>query len=225
MNFLGKLWVIIWKDLTTEFRSKEMILSMSLFAFLVLIIFGFAFETGFKKIDGLIPGILWVTFIFSALMGLSRSFGSERDGGTLPGLRLCPMSPWGIYLAKMIGTFIFTAIMEIFSLILLVVLYNLNLLPFLLPLGLIIFLGTLGFSSVGTIFSAMSSTTKARDVMLSILVFPISVPLIIASVKATGTILEGKSLEAIASWIKILVAFDLVFLLLAYLTFEFIMEE
>jgi heme exporter protein B len=225
MNFLGKLWVIIWKDLTTEFRSKEMILSMSLFAFLVLIIFGFAFETGFKKIDGLIPGILWVAFIFSALMGLSRSFGSERDGGTLPGLRLCPMSPWGIYLAKMIGTFIFTAIMEIFSLILLVVLYNLNLLPFLLPLGLIIFLGTLGFSSVGTIFSAMSSTTKARDVMLSILVFPISVPLIIASVKATGTILEGKSLEAIASWIKILVAFDLVFLLLAYLTFEFIMEE
>ena len=225
MNFLGKLWVIIWKDLTTEFRSKEMILSMSLFAFLVLIIFGFAFETGFKKIDGLIPGILWVAFIFSALMGLSRSFGSERDGGTLPGLRLCPMSPWGIYLAKMIGTFIFTAIMEIFSLILLVVLYNLNLLPFLLPLGLIIFLGTLGFSSVGTIFSAMSSTTKARDVMLSILVFPISVPLIIASVKATGTILEGKSFEAIASWIKILVAFDLVFLLLAYLTFEFIMEE
>ena len=225
MNFLVKLWVIIWKDLTTEFRSKEMILSMCLFAFLVLIIFGFAFETGFKKIDGLIPGILWVAFIFSALMGLSRSFGSERDGGTLPGLRLCPMSPWGIYLAKMIGTFIFTAIMEIFSLILLVVLYNLNLLPFLLPLGLIIFLGTLGFSSVGTIFSAMSSTTKARDVMLSILVFPISVPLIIASVKATGTILEGQSLEAVASWIKILVAFDLVFLLLAYLTFEFIMEE
>ena len=225
MNFFRKLWVIIWKDLTTEFRSKEMILSMSLFAFLVLIIFGFAFETGFKKIDGLIPGILWVAFIFSALMGLSRSFGSERDGGTLPGLRLCPMSPWGIYLAKMIGTFIFTAIMEIFSLILLVVLYNLNLLPFLLPLGLIIFLGTLGFSSVGTIFSAMSSTTKARDVMLSILVFPISVPLIIASVKATGTILEGKPFEAIASWIKILVAFDLVFLLLAYLTFEFIMEE
>lgn len=225
MNFLGKLGVIIWKDLTTEFRSKEMILSMCLFAFLVLIIFAFAFETGFKKMDGLIPGILWVAFIFSALMGLSRSFGSERDGGTLPGLRLCPISPWGIYLAKMIGTFIFTAIMEIFALILLVVLYNLNLLPFLLPMGLIVFLGTLGFSSVGTIFSAMASTTKARDVMLSILVFPITVPLIIASVKATGTILDGKPLAAVASWIKILVAFDLVFLLLAYLTFEFIMEE
>ena len=225
MNFLGKVWAIVGKDLTTEFRSKEMILSMSLFAFLVLIIFGFAFETGFRSIEGLIPGILWVAFIFSALMGLNRSFGSERDGGTLPGLRLCPVSPWNIYLAKMIGTFIFTAIMEIFSLILLMILYNLNLLPFLLPLGLIIFLGTLGFSAIGTIFSAMSSTTKAKDVMLSILVFPISVPLIIASVKATGTILDGNSLQAVASWIKILVAFDLVFLLLAYITFEFIMEE
>lgn len=225
MNFLGKLGAIVWKDLTTEFRSKEMILSMSLFAFLVLIIFGFAFETGFRKVEGLIPGILWVAFVFAGLMGLSRSFGSERDGGTLPGLRLCPVSPWGIYLAKMIGTFIFMAIMEFFSLILLMVLYNQNLLPFLFPLGLIIFLGTLGFSTIGTIFSAMSSTTKAKDVMLSILVFPISVPLIIASVKATGTILNGESLQAIASWLKILVAFDLVFLLLAYLTFEFIMEE
>ncbi len=225
MNFLRKLWAIVWKDLTTEFRSKEMSLSMSLFAFLVLIIFGFAFEIGFRSIESLIPGILWVAFIFSALMGLSRSFGSERDGGTLPGLRLCPVSPWNIYLAKMIGTFIFTGIMEVFSLILLVVLYNVNLLPFLFPLGLIIFLGTLGFSAIGTIFSAMASTTKAKDVMLSILVFPISVPLIIASVKATGTILDGKSLLAVASWLKILVAFDLVFLLLAYLTFEFIMEE
>jgi heme exporter protein B len=225
MNFLGKLWEIVRKDLTTEFRSKEMILSMSLFAFLVLIIFGFAFETGFRKIESLIPGILWVAIIFSALMGLGRSFGSERESGTLPGLLLCPVSPWGIYMAKMIGTFIFTAIMEVFALILLVVLYNLNLLPYLLPLGLIIFLGTLGFSTIGTIFSAMSSTTKAKDVMLSILVFPISVPLIIASVKATGIILDGKSLQAVSSWIKLLVAFDLVFLLLAYLTFEFILEE
>jgi len=225
MNFLGKLGAIVWKDLTTEFRSKEMLLSMSLFAFLVLIIFGFAFETGFRKMEDLIPGILWVAFIFSALMGLSRSFGAEREAGTLPGLRLCPVSPWGIYLAKMIGTFIFTAIMEVFALILLGVLYNMNLLPFLFPLGLIIFLGTLGFCSIGTIFSAMASTTKAKDVMLSILVFPISVPLIIASVKATGTILDGKSFEAIGAWIKILVPFDLVFLLLAYLTFEFIMEE
>ena len=198
---------------------------MCLFSFLVLIIFSFAFGTGLKNFKDIIPGILWVAFIFSGLLGLSRSFGVERDRGTLPGLLLCPVSPWEIFLAKMIGTLIFTVIMEIFTLFVFTILYNQNLLPFLLPLGLVILLGTLGFSTIGITFSAMSSTTKARDVILSILVFPVSVPVIIASVKATGLILDGTSIRAVYSWLKILVAFDLVFLLLAYLTFGFIMEE
>ncbi|GMQ79930.1 MAG: heme exporter protein CcmB [Thermodesulfobacteriota bacterium] len=198
---------------------------MCLFSFLVLIIFSFAFGIELKSFKGIIPGILWVAFIFSSLLGLSRSFGVERDGGTLPGLLLCPVSPWEIFLAKMTGALIFTAIMEIFTLLIFTILYNQNFLPFILPLGLVILLGTLGFATIGTIFSAMSSTTRARDVILSILVFPISVPVIIASVKATGSILEGGSIQTIYSWLKILVAFDLVFLLLAYLTFGFIMEE
>ncbi len=198
---------------------------MCLFSFLVLIIFSIAFGPELKNIKDIIPGILWVAFIFSGLLGLSRSFGVERDRGTLPGLLLCPVSPWEIFLAKMIGTLIFTVIMEIFTLFVFTILYNQNLLPFLLPLGLVILLGTLGFSTIGIIFSAMSSTTKARDVILSILVFPVSVPVIIASVKATGLILDGTSIRAVYSWLKILVAFDLVFLLLAYLTFGFIMEE
>jgi heme exporter protein B len=99
------------------------------------------------------------------------------------------------------------------------------LLPFLLPLGLIVFLGTLGFTAVGTIFSAMAANTKARDKILSILIFPIYAPVVIAVVKATGTILDGKAIPEIYAWLKILIAFDLVFLLLAYLTFGFIMEE
>jgi len=225
MGFLGKLWAIILKDLTGEFRSKETILSMSLFSFLVLIIFSFAVGTGAMNSKEIIPGILWVAFIFSSLMGLSRSFGSERDRKTLQGLLLCPVSPWGIYLAKMIGMFILTAIMEIFTLSMFTVLYNLNLLPFLFPLSLVIFLGTLGFGTIGTIFSAMTAATKSREVALAILVFPISIPVIIASVKATGTILDGKSIQEVYPWLKILLAFDSVFLLLAYLTFGFIIEE
>ncbi len=225
MGFVRKLWAIVWKDLTSELRSKEMIPSMCLFSFLILIIFSFAFEMGSRDLKGIIPGILWVSFIFSGLVGLGRSFGVERDRGTLPGLLLCPLSPWGIYLGKMIGTFIFTTIMVIFTLSISTILYNLNVLPFLFPLGLIIFLGTLGFSTIGTIFSAMSATTRTRDVMLSVLFFPVSVPMIIASVKATGTILDGKSIQAVYSWLKILAAFDLLFLLIAYLTFGFIIEE
>lgn len=225
MPFIQKVWAIVWKDITSELRTKEMLLSMCLFSFLVLIIFNFAFDTGLKNLRENISGILWVAFIFSGLMGLGRSFGVERDRGTLHGLLLCPISPWGIYLGKMIGVFIFMVVMEIFTLSIFTVLYNINIIPFLLPLGLIIFLGTLGFAIIGTIFSAMSATTKARDVMLSILVFPISVPMIIALVKATGMILWGGAIQEIYSWLKILIAFDLVFLLLAYLTFGFIIEE
>ncbi len=225
MSFIQPIRSIVWKDLTSEFRSKEMILSMCLFSFLVLIIFSFTLGMGLVNLKEIIPGILWVVFIFSGLMGLSRSFGAERDKGTLPGLLLCPVSRWEIFLAKMMVTLIFTVIMEIFTLSIFIILYNMNLLPYLLPLGLIILLGTVGFCIIGTIFSAMSATTRSRDVILSILVFPILVPLIIAAVQATGIILDGKSIQTIYPWLKILIAFDFVFLLLAYLTFDFIMEE
>ena len=224
-SFIRKQQAILWKDLLSELRSKELILSMCLFSFLVIIIFSFAFGTELNNTKGIVPGILWVAFIFSGLLGLNRSFGVERDKGTLSGLLLCPVEPWEIFLAKMIGTLIFTTIMEIFTLLVFTVLYNQNVLPFLMPLAVVIFLGTLGFSIIGTIFSAISSATKARDVILSILVFPISVPVIIASVKATGLILDGRSIQTIYAWLKILVAFDMVFLLLAYLTFNYVMEE
>lgn len=225
MIFIRKLWAIVWKDLLSELRTKEMILSMCLFSFLVLIIFSFALGTAVMNLKTIVPGILWVVFIFSGLMGLGRAFGVERDRGTLSGLLLCPLSPWGIYLAKMIGTFIFTAIMEIFTLSIFIILFNLNLLPVLLPIGAIIFLGTLGFSAIGTLFSAMSAATKSRDTILSILVFPITVPMLIAAVKATETILAGKAVAEVYPSLKILIAFDLIYLLIAYLTFTFIIEE
>jgi heme exporter protein B len=225
VNFLHKLWAIIWKDFISEFRTKEMILSMCLFSFLILIIFSFAFGSSVKDDRDMMAGILWVAFIFSGLTGLGRSFSAERDRGTLQGLLLCPVSPWLIFLAKLIGVLFFTTVMEIITTFIYAILYNTSVIPYLLPFGLITFLGTLGFTSVGTIFSAISSTTKSRDVLLSILFFPISVPVIIASVKATGIILNGKPMPLVFPWLKILIAFDLVFLLVSYLTFEYIVEE
>ena len=225
MIFIRKIGAIVWKDVISEFRTKETVLSMGLFSFLVLIIFSFAFGIDTGDLHKMMPGIIWVAFIFSGLIGLNRTFGAERDKGTLPGLLLCPVSPWGIFLSKMIGVFIFTVVMEVFLLVLFTILYNLNLVPVLFPFGLILFLGTLGFSIIGTMVSAISAKTSARDVMLSILVFPISVPLIIASVKAMEKMLAGKPIQTIYPWLKILTAYDLVFLLVVYLTFEFVMEE
>jgi heme exporter protein B len=216
---------IVWKDFTHELRSREMLISMCVFAFLVIIIFNFAFPPGVEKVDWIIPGILWVAFLFSGLLGMGRSFGVEKDKGSLQGLLLCPVERGTIYVGKMVGNFVFMSMMEVFTLVIFTVLFNVDLLPVLLPLTLVIVLGTFGFTVVGTIFSAMSANTRARDVMLSLLVFPIAVPLIIASIKATGKILDGKSLSEIYSWLKILVAFDLTFIFVSYLTFEFVLEE
>jgi len=225
LNFFNKVRTIVWKDFTHELRSKEMLISMCVFSFLVIIIFNFAFPPGVEDVDRIIPGILWVAFIFSGLLGMGRSFGVEKDKGSLQGLLLCPVGRGTIYIGKMVGNFIFMSMMEAFTLVIFGVLFNVDLLPILVPLVLIIILGTVGFTVVGTIFSAMSANTRARDVMLSMLVFPIAVPLIIASIKATGKILDGKSLSEIYSWLKILVGFDLTFLLVSYLAFEFVVEE
>lgn len=225
MNFLRRVRAIVWKDLTHELRSKETLISMCVFSFLVIIIFNFAFPPGMGDVDRIIPGILWVAFIFSGLVGMGRSFGVEKDKGSLEGLLLCPVERGAIYVGKMASNFIFMVMMEAFTLVIFAVLFNVDLLSILIPLALIILLGTLGFTVVGTIFSAMSANTRARDVMLSMLFFPIAVPLIIALIKATGKILDGKSLSEISSWLKILVSFDLTFIFVSYLAFEFVVEE
>jgi heme exporter protein B len=225
MTFFKKVWPIIWKDMISELRTKEVLISMCFFAFLVLIIFNFAFFTGIGKVQGVLSGMLWVAFIFSGLLGLNQSFGSEKDRGSLQGLLLCPVSRSTIYVGKVIGNFLFMSIMEIFILLLFAILFRVNLWGILKPISLIVFLGTLGFVFVGTILSAMAVNAKAREILLSIILFPIVVPLIIASVKATEKILQGVPFGEIYGWLKILIAFDIIFFLVSYGTFEFVLEE
>jgi len=124
MNFVHKLRAIIWKDFISELRTKEMILFMCLFSFLVLMILNFAIGSSLKNDRGMIAGILWVAFVFSGLTGLGRSFSMERDRGTIQGLMLCPVSPWTIFLAKLIGVFLFTIVMEIITIFIFSILYN-----------------------------------------------------------------------------------------------------
>lgn len=225
MSFLKRVWPIVWKDMVSELRSKEVLISMCFFAFLILIIFNFAFFTGIGEVRGILSGMLWVAFIFSGLLGLNQTFGAEKDRGSLQGLLLCPVSRSAIYVGKVIGNFLFMAVMEVFILVLFSILFRENLWPVLLPLSLIILLGTLGFVSVGTILSAMSVNAKAREILLSIIFFPIVIPLIIASVKATQSVLEGKGLVEIYDWLKVLVAFDVIFFLVSFWTFDFVVEE
>jgi heme exporter protein B len=223
MRFLRKVLVIVQKDVAVELRTKEMLSSMFVFSLLVIVIFNFAFELRVEDVRKVAPGVLWVTFIFAGMLGLGRSFVLEKDKGCLEGLLLCPVDRSAIYFGKMLGNVIFMTTVEAMILPIFSVLFNVSLFqPILL---LIVVLGTLGFAGVGTLFSAMAVHTRSREVMLPVLLFPIVLPAMIAAVKATGGILDGQPVSEIAHWLRLLVVFDVVFLAISFMTFDYVVEE
>jgi heme exporter protein B len=224
MGFFQKVWFITWKDLKAEWRTREIFSSMFIFALLVIVIFNFALDPGADP-QTTLPGALWIAFTFAGVLGLNRSFILERENEAFQGLLLCPVDRGVIYLGKMLGNLLFMSVVELIALPVFMVFFNLNLLSLLPRLGLVILLSTLGFISVGTLFSAMSIYTKTREVMLPVLLFPVVVPVIIGAVKATDRILAQKPLSEITSWLHLLIAFDIIFLVASFLTFEFVVEE
>lgn len=222
-QFLGKAFVILWKDILSEFRARDIVTSVLVFALLVLVVFNFAFEPGAGQVELVAPGILWVTFTFAGVLGLNRSFVLEKEKGSLAGLMLCPVDRDVIYFGKMLASLTFMLIVEAIVLPVFSILFNLTI--FIPEVAVIAVLATIGFACVGTLFSALAVNTKAREIMLPILFFPIVSPVIIAAVKATGLVLAGDSWGSISSWLQIIAAFDIIFLVLSSLVFEFTIEE
>ena len=225
MNDLRILSTLIWKDLVAEFRTRELISSMLLFALLVVVVFNFTFEPGSRSTIEAAPGILWVAFTFAGVLGLHRAFSREVENGCLHGLMLAPVDRGLIFLGKMCGNLVFILLVEFLTLPIFGVLFNLSLLPALPRLALILLLATLGFAAVGTLFSAIAINTRTREIMLPILLFPVEVPVILAAVNATAAVLNGRDWSAIAGWLKILLAFDVLFVAVCYITFEYVLEE
>jgi heme exporter protein B len=221
--YLGKVSIILWKDLISELRTKQMLSSMLVFALLVTVIFSFAIEPASVDMMALAPGLLWVAFCFSGVLGLNRSFTLEKARDSLEGLMLTPVDWSGIYVAKMLGNFVFLSIVELIVLPLFWVLSNLTAFP--LELALIVPLGTLGFVAPGTLFAAMTVNTRAREVMLPMLLLPVSVPVIVAAVKSTAAVMAGGTLADTVNWLQLLVACDVVFIVISILVFEYVIED
>ncbi len=220
---LRKVFFIAWKDILSESRTRDILTSVAVFALLTIVIFNFAFEPGSETARLVAPGILWATFTFAGVLALGRAFMLEREKGCLEGLMLCPVDRDVIYLGKMLGSFFFMLAVEVVVIPIFLMLFDL---PLFMPrLGLITVLATVGFVSVGTLFAALAVNTRARDVLLPILFLPIISPLIIAAVKASGLVLEGQSWGALSSWLQIMAAFDVVFVVVSALVFEYVIEE
>ena len=221
MIFLEQVIAILWKDVRYELRSKQMWTGMGLFALLVLVIFNFAFDLRVDNKAAVAPGALWVAFVFASLLGLGRTIATEREIGVMDRLLLCPVDRKAIYLAKLLGNMLFIGVVEIVALPIFAALFNVPLfVGALLP---IVLLSTLGIAAVGTLFSAMAAATRARELLLPILVFPLIVPIVIGAVRATGTLLAPAVNEP--PWLGLIAAFDVIFLTVSMLTFEYVVED
>ena len=225
MSYLSKILAIVWKDIVAELRTKEMFSAMFVFSVLVIVIFNFAFDlrVSGERVREVAPGALWVAFAFSGILGLNRAFVMEKDRGCLEGLLLAPVDHTAIYFGKMASTILFMLIVEAFMLPVFTAFFGVNL--FDLRLVLVIILGTVGFAGVGTILSAMTAQTRAREVLLPILLLPVAAPVLIAAVKATSGILDGLAMAEIGRWLQLLVAFAIIFPAAAFMTFDFVVKE
>jgi heme exporter protein B len=221
--FAKAVLAITWKDLAAELRSRELLSAMLVFALLVILIFNFALELDPATRRAATPGILWTTFAFAGTLGLNRSMAVEKDRACLDGLLLAPVDRSAIYFGKALGNLIFMIIVEAVVLPVYSVLYNVNL----IHAGLIgvILLGSLGYVAVGTLLSSMAVQARTRDVLLPILLFPVVIPVLVAAVKASGGILQGLEAAAISPWINLLIVYDVIFVSVAFMVFDFVVEE
>lgn len=222
-SFLQAMVSVVRKDLATEWRSREMLSAMLVFALLVIFIFNFALELDPKTRSTVTSGVIWVTFIFAGTLGLNRSLAMEKDRGCLDGLLLAPVDRTAIYFGKMIANLLFMLAVALIVLPVYSVLYNVNL--FNLGLFLVIFLGAEGYVAVGTLLAAMSVQTRTRDILLPILLFPVIVPVLVAAVKASSGFLSAIPMDEIIPWINLLLVYDVIFTAVAFMVFEYIVEE
>ena len=223
-SFLRATMAIVQKDLAAEFRSRELLSAMLVFSMLVILIFNFALELDIKVRQSVTAGVLWTTFAFAGTLGLNRSMAVEKDRGCLDGLLLAPVDRSAIFFGKAISNLAFMLIVEAIVLPLYALLYNEVRIFQPAFLGVIL-LGSIGYIAVGTLLSAMSVQTRTRDVLLPILLFPVAIPVLLASVKASSGLLNNATFAEILTPLNLLIVYDVIFIAVAFMVFDFVVEE
>jgi len=220
---LRTIATILWKDLRIELRTRDALSASFVFCVLVLVIFNFTLDLGSEEARRLGSGFLWVAFAFGGILSLNRTFALEKADGCSKSLMLAPVDRGAIYLGKFLANVVFMLVTQVLILPLFVVFFNVPA-ESAVPLLLLIFLlGSIGFSSVGTLFSAMAANTRMRELMLPLLLLPVSIPVLLAAVETTQYALGVN--ENASDWFKLLIVYDIVFVVASYLGFEFVMEE
>ncbi len=222
-SYLRRVQAVAAKEVRTELRAREIVVSMAAFAVLAAVVFGLAFDLRVPRAELVVPGILWVIVLFTGVLGLQRSFGSETDRGTLTGLLLAPVERSAIFFGKAAANLLYFLIVEALLAPTLLFLFDVNLARPMILLGL--FLGTLGYAIVGTLFAALTVRSRAREALLPVLLLPVLAPLFIAGVSLTAVVLDARPSGEVWHWVGVLALYDALFLAIALLLFDLIWEQ
>jgi heme exporter protein B len=225
MGWLAPAMTIAGKDLRLEMKTRDVIASVGLFVLLVVVMASFAFPTGGEGREGVAAGVLWMAFLFAALLGMGRSMAIEKEDSNLEGLLVSPAPRESVFLGKLFTNLGFTFLVELVILPLFIVLLQLRPAGGTALLILGAFLGTLGIVTVGTLFAAMAVNTRGREAILPLLVMPVSVPVMVAAVKVSEAGFAGTWSSGTTSWLLLMVGYDALFLLVALATFQHVTEE
>ena len=222
---MTRVGAVAWKDLTTERRSKANFNAVVFLAALMLLMFGFALGPDTAGLRDAAAGILWLTVLFSGNLAFHRSYQVELDGGALETLLLYPGARSSIFLGKLVANLVFVLLVEIVLIPLAIILYDIPMTGTLGLVVLVVFLGTFGFVTLGTFYASMASRSRAREVLLPLLLFPMLVPVLVAAVEGTSALLAGDAMGDSGRWIQLLIAFDTIFLGASILAFGAVIEE
>lgn len=225
MSMPRRVAAIVWKDLLIEVRTKASFHSMLAFAALMLFVFSFAVGPDTPLLREIAAGLLWVAIVFTGLLSLSRTYQSEEAAGGLEGLRMAPGDPRAIYFGKLVGNLLLLLALELVLFPAAAILFQVELWPHALPLALVALLGTLGVSIAGTFYAALTLHLRAREIMLPLLLIPALVPPLLGAVNATQLVIDGNPLGDASIWVRLLVAYDVVFFVVCTWLFPLAVEE
>jgi len=223
LAYLAAIWQVFRKDVQVEWRGRQGVPVMLVFALMIVFLFNFALQLSPDLQAGLAAGLLWVSLAFASTLGLNRSISLERENNALDGLLLAPVDRSAIFFGKALGNFCFTALVGLILLPIVSLFYQQNMLR--LPLVVVLLLGVAGYTSLGTLLSALSIQARTRDVLLPVLLYPLALPILIAAVEASRGVLSGQTLGEVSSWVYLLLAGILMFNAGGLLFFETILEE
>jgi heme exporter protein B len=223
--FIQQIAAVLIKDLKSEWRTREIFTSMFVFSVLVVVVFNFAIGADSELVRRVAPGVLWVALLFATVLGLQRAAQMEHEDDCLSGVLLAMGERSALFVAKTAGNMLYLLLITLCTFPLFSIWFRVDLLPHVVPLSVVFLLGVFGFSAIGTLFSMLTLNTRTREIMLPLLFLPVSVPLTIASVYATADLIAGKGLAAIKDYLTLMGVFDIVFLVIALLVFDVIVEE